>query len=161
MKFTVSGALPEVTDGTFEALTPLVTLGFASTTRTAVLTPAGAGTPRAAPSGPLAAPSGPQLSAPGTEKELFTTVARPVDASYGEPLMGSFGGGGLVVPVVRFSVKGPTPQPEPRSKPPAVPVMLMRSEMFSVATPVSGLSVPVPGPVGRICTVSTPPWANW
>ena len=49
-----------------------------------------------------------------------------------------------MVPVVMAIENGPMPQPEPRSKPPAVPVMLSRRLTFSVAAPVIGLIVPVP-----------------
>ena len=66
-----------------------------------------------------------------------------------------------MVPVVVTMVNGPMPQPEPRSKPPAVPVMLSRMLMVSVDAPVSGLIVPVAAAVGCTCTVSTPPWAYW
>jgi hypothetical protein len=81
LKLTVSGALPVVIEGTLEALTPLAIFGVASMMRRAKLTPAGAGTPKAALRGPLPAPSSAQSVAAGTAKLFATTVPCPVPAS--------------------------------------------------------------------------------
>ena len=76
-------------------------------------------------------------------------------------MIGVFGPGGFVVPVVIAIVHGPTKQLEPSDTPDGEPCNWRRTEIVSVAAPVNGFSVPVPAAVGLMFTVRTAPDWYW
>ncbi len=86
-------------------------------------------------------PPAPQLSVPGTEKELSTrvipvTVINPVDVLSvvpGAPLIGLLGGGGSVVPVVRWRRIGLAGSPMVQSGPRRPVGVLTRTSMGRVS----------------------------
>jgi hypothetical protein len=117
LKLTVRGRLPVVTDGTFDATTPFAMIGVPDNCKIAVFNPAADGIANAESNVLFANPNTAHPDAPGTEYELSTTVAVPADGSYGTPVIGVFGAGGAVVPVVITKFNGVITQLDPKLTP--------------------------------------------
>src|SRR5580704_7937931 len=137
----------------------------------AVFDPAGEGSPFCRSRIGSKIPPGPQLSAPGTANELSTrvipdTVINPLDVVVtvpGDPLIGVFGPGGLVVPVLRLRTIRLAASPRVQAGPSSPVGVLTRTSIGKVrpgAFPTSRFprfTVGFPSSCGVTVTASGPP----